>query len=307
MPNVFETIKDRLRFDSAFWRQFMAAGIKHGPEAFVKYSPPFFGIAFGLALPVARRRVQTSLDFILGPRPPAQEARDVAAVFSNYAHCLTEAMLIGSERGYAVKPRVVNVEHYDACITKGRGIIIATAHTGGWDVAGSMLRRDRQQEVFVVMASERDHQARQVQDEMRAKAGVGIIHIGESPFDALPLLGHLKRNAVVAMQIDRSPSNMRARNVKLLDKPWRAPEGPLRVAASSGAPILPVFTRRLDFMQYEAIIHPPIHMSRRPSAEELDQAAQRLMDAFGSFLRTNPTQWFDFAREDPHTVKAAHP
>jgi len=305
MPNVFETIKERLRFDSAFWRQFMAAGIKRGPESFVKYSPAIFGIAFGLALPVARRRVQASLDFVLGPRPPAQEALDVAAVFSNYAHCLTEAMLIGSERGYAVKPRVVNGEHYDACISKESGIIIATAHTGGWDVAGSMLRQNRHQEVFVVMARERDNQARQVQDEMRAKAGVRIIHVGESPFDALPLLGHLKRNAIVAMQIDRSPSHMRAREVLLLDKPWRAPEGPLRLAASSGAPILPVFTRRLDFMKYEAVIHPPIYLPRRPSTEELDQAAQRLMDAFGSFLRTNPTQWFDFARENPDAVKAA--
>ncbi len=307
MPNVFETIKETLRFDSSFWRQFMAAGIKRGPEWFVQYSPPVFGIAFGLALPVARRRVQASLDFVLGQRPPAQEARDVAAVFSNYAHCLTEAMLLGSDRGYAVKPRVLNSEHYHSCTASGRGIIIATAHTGGWDVAGSMFRRDRQQEVFVVMARERDGGARKIQDEMRAKAGVGIIHIGESPFDALPLLGHLKRNAVVAMQIDRSPGNMRARDVMLLDKPWRVPEGPLRLAASSGAPILPVFTRRVDFMQYEATVHAPIHMPRRPSPEELDQAAQRLMDAFGSFLRTNPTQWFDFARENPDAVKAAPP
>lgn len=307
MPNVFQNIKEGLRFDSLFWRQFMAAGIKHGPEAFVKYSPPFFGIAFGLALPVARRRVQASLEFVLGPRPPAQEALDVAAVFSNYAHCLTEAMLVGSDRGYVVRPRVLNSEHYDTCIAHGRGIIIATAHTGGWDVAGSMLRRDRAQQVFAVMARERDGGARKVQDEMRTKAGVGIIHIGESPFDALPLLGHLKRNAVVAMQIDRSPRSMRAREVTLLGKPWRAPEGPLRLAASSGAPLLPVFTRRLDFMKYEAIVHPPIHLPRKPSAQELDQAGQYLMDAFGSFVKTNPTQWFDFAREDPLEVKAAPP
>jgi len=305
MPNVFETIKEKLRFDSAFWRQFMAAGIKYGPEAFVKYSPTLFGIGFGLALPVARHRVQANLEFLLGPRPPAQEARQVAEVFSNYAHCLTEAMLVGADRGYAVKPRVHNVEYFDACIAEGRGIILATAHTGGWDVAGSMLRRDRNHRVVAVMARERDSAARKIQDEMRTKAGVEIVHIGESPFDALPLLKHLKQNAVVAMQIDRSPSGMRARDVKLLDKPWRAPEGPLRLAASSGAPLLPVFTRRLDFMKYEALIHPPVHLSRRPSPDELDHAAQRLMDALGAFLRANPTQWFDFAREEPHAVTAA--
>lgn len=304
MPNLFEKIKEELRFDSAFWRQFMLAGIKHGPEPFVKYSPAFFGIAFGLALPVARRRVQASLEHVLGPRPAAQEALEVATVFSNYAHCLTEAMLIGTDRGYNVQSRVLHSEHYEACIADKRGIIIATAHTGGWDVAGSMLRRGRQRQVFTVMARERDGRARKIQDEMRSKAGVGIIHIGDSPFDALPLLGHLKQDAIIAMQIDRSPTSMRARDVTLLGKPWRAPEGPLRLAASSGAPILPVFTRRIDFMKYEAIVHPSIRLSRRPSPEELDHAAQVLMDALGSFLEKNPTQWFDFAREDPAAVKA---
>lgn len=304
MPNALHSIKEVLRFDSIFWRKFMAAGIKHGPETFVKYSPPVFGIAIGMALPEARRRVQSSLEFVRGPRSPAQEAVEVATVFANYAHCLTEAMLIGADRGFALHPCVHNAEHYYECIAAGRGVIFATAHTGGWDVAGAMFKRNRNQQVYTVMQRERDESARALQDEMRAKAGVKIIHIGDSPFDALPLLGYLKNNAVVAMQIDRSPSSMRAREVMLLDKPWRAPEGPLRLAAASGAPLLPVFIRRLGFMQYEAIVHPPVRLPRKPTPAELDQAAQRLMDALGSFLRQHPTQWFDFAREDPSAVKA---
>lgn len=307
MPNAFAKLREDLRFDSAFWRKLMVNGIEHLPEKVVQYSPALFGIGFGLGLPKLRKRVQSSLEHVLGPRPPAQEIQDVAAVFVNYAHCLTEAVLIGTNRGYHVKPRVVNVEHYEACIAQNRGIIVATAHTGGWDISGSILRKDRNQKVFIVMARERDSGARQVQDEMREKAGVGIVHIGDSPFDALPLLKHLKENAVIAMQIDRTPMNMRARETTLLGKPWRAPEGPLRLAASSGAPILPIFTRRLGFLEYELMIFPPIHLTRRPTNEELDQAAQQMMDNLGSFLRTNATQWFDFALEDPGTAKAAPP
>ena len=307
MPNAFESLRENLRFDSAFWRKFMVAGIQYGPGFFVKYSPTLFGIGFGLGLPITRRRVQASLEHVLGPRHPAQEALDIAAVFSNYAHCLTEAILVGTGRGFAVKPHVINVEYFDACIAEKRGVIVATAHTGGWDIAGAMLRRDRQQKVVTVMARERDSQARKVQDEMRAKAGVEIIHIGDSPLDALPLVNRLRDNAVVAMQIDRAPSSMRVRHVKLLGKPWCVPEGPLRLAATTGAPILPIFTHRLDFMQYEALLHPPLHLSRRPSPEELDAAAQRLMDYFGAFLKTNATQWFDFAREEPGSVTTAPP
>ncbi len=307
MPTMFSTIKEKLQFDSAFWREIMLAGIKHGPEAFVKYSPPLFGIAFGLALPATRKRVQANLEHLLGPRSAAQEALDVAAVFANYAHCLTEATLAGAERGYEITPRTYGSDHYYDCIADGRGVIIATAHTGGWDVAGSMLQRGRQREVYIVMARERDSNARKIQDEMRKKTGINLVHIGESPFDALPLLRHLKDNALVAMQIDRAPSNMRTRTAMLLDKPWRVPEGPLRLAATSGAPLLPVFTRRIGFLQYESFAHPPIRLSRRASSQELDDAAQKLMDYLGAFLRQNPTQWFDFARQEPETTTAAPP
>jgi len=307
MPNTFNNLREELRFDSAFWRKFMVNGIQHLPEKFVQYSPTLFGIGFGLGLPEMRKRVRASLEHVLGPRPPAQEMQDVAAVFINYAHCLTEAILVGTNRGYQVKPHIVNVEHYDACIAENRGVIIATAHTGGWDIAGSMLRKDRNQKVFMVMARERDSKARQVQDEMREKAGVGIVHIGDSPFDALPLLKHLKENAIIAMQIDRAPMNIRARETTLLGKPWRVPEGPLRLAAASGAPILPIFTRRLSFLEYESTMYAPIHLSRRPSEEEFDQAARQLMDSLGSFLRTNATQWFDFAGADSSASRAARP
>lgn len=307
MPNPFEKIREELRFDSAFWRKFMIGGIKVLPQKFVQYSPTLFGLGFGLGLPAVRKRVQKSLEHVLGPRSAAQEALDIAAVFMNYAHCLTEAVLIGTNRGYDVKSDIVNVEHYHACIAKNRGIIIATAHTGGWDIVGAMLSRVRQHKVVIVMARERDSGARRVQDEMRKKAGVDVVHIGDSPLDALPLLKHLKENAIIAVQIDRTPSHMRAKDTTLLGQPWRIPEGPFRLAATSGAPILPIFTRRLGFLHYEAVLFPPIHISRRPTPEELDQAAQQLTDDFGSFLRTNATQWFDFAREDPSTSTAAPP
>jgi KDO2-lipid IV(A) lauroyltransferase len=87
---------------------------------------------------------------------------------------------------------------------------------------------------------------------------------------------------------------MRSRTVRFFGEPWQVPEGPLTLAAVSGAPILPVFTRRLGFMHYEAIVAPPIRLPRRPSPAELDGAAEQLMNAMADFVRNHPTQWFHF-------------
>ena len=87
---------------------------------------------------------------------------------------------------------------------------------------------------------------------------------------------------------------MRTREVTFLGKPWQVPQGPLNLAAVSGAPIIPVFTRRLGFLEYELINHQAIRISRRPSGTELDQAAQTLADALEQFVRRYPTHWFRF-------------
>jgi KDO2-lipid IV(A) lauroyltransferase len=289
---------ERLRFDSALWRRVMRAGIEHGPEPFVKYSPPLWGLAFWAGLPRARRIVRDNLRRVLGPRPALQEAAEVAAVFATYASCLTEAMLLDGRR-YAMASLPRGVERYQACAAEGRGVIIVTAHTAGWEFAGSVMRSVHPGEVWVVMQRERDEHARAIQDRARERAGVKVAHIGESAFDALPLLHALRKNAVVAMQIDRVPPGSRSRVAHLPGGAWRIPEGPLTLAAVSGAPILPIFTRRLGFMQYEAEVAEPIRIARKPTEEQLDAAAQAMANAMHAFILAHPTQWFHFVEEPP--------
>lgn len=293
---VRRELPERLRFDSAFWRRVMRAGVENGPEVWVKYSPPIWGLGFWAALPGARATVRDNLRRVLGPRPPLQEAREVAAVFANYASCLTEALLLDGRR-YEMASIPRGVERYQACAAEGRGVIIVTAHTAGWEFAGPVMRGVHPGEVWVVMQRERDEHARAIQDRARERAGVKIAHIGDSAFDALPLLHALRRNAVVAMQLDRVPPGMRYRTAVLPGGTWRIPEGPLTLAAVSGAPILPIFTRRLGFMMYEAEVTEPIRIPRRPKDAELDAAAQSMANAMHDFIQRHPTQWFHFVEE----------
>jgi KDO2-lipid IV(A) lauroyltransferase len=88
---------------------------------------------------------------------------------------------------------------------------------------------------------------------------------------------------------------MRCRSVRFLNEPWQIPEGMFHVAALAQAPILPVFTRRLGFLRYEYVTGDPMFLPRRPTAAQLDDAAQTLASLLESFARNNPTQWFRFS------------
>ncbi|WP_437729019.1 LpxL/LpxP family acyltransferase [Sorangium sp. So ce861] len=299
MPGLRGALLSRLRPDSAFWRRALTAGVTRGPEPWVRHSPPVFGVLFAAALPELRRRVEENLRRVRGPRSRVADALDSAAVFATYGSCITEALLLASGRGYKVERRSRGVEHYRACAAAGRGVLIVTAHTGGWDIAGQILGVVHPEGVMLAMQRERDAEARAIQDAARQRDGVQVVHIGDGPLDALPLLKHLQRGGVVAMQLDRVPPGMRSREVTFLGARWRAPEGPIALAAMSGAPILPVFTHRLGFLEYEAVVAPPIWLPRRPTEEERDRAAAEMMAAMERFVRAHPTQWFHFTGEGP--------
>ena len=98
----------------------------------------------------------------------------------------------------------------------------------------------------------------------------------------------------MALQLDRVPPGMKVRRVMLMGSPGAIPEGPLRLAAASGAPIFPLFSARTGYREYLIDARRPIFLPRRPSESELDAVAQTLADELGRFLRAHPTQWFDF-------------
>jgi KDO2-lipid IV(A) lauroyltransferase len=285
----------RLRTDAVFWRRALWAGVQHGPDFWVRYSPSLFGWAFCAALGRTRARVRRSLRLALGPRPAAEELRDVAEVFRNFACAMTDGMLLSAGRGYHATARPVGEWHLVSALARGRGVILATASTAGWDVGGAILAQSSGREVVVVMEAERDAAARALHDAARARTGVRVVHAGD-PLASLALLETLRsRRGIVAMKLDRVGGAMRGRTVRLFGEPFRAPEGLFALAAASGAPIVPVFTARLGFMSYLVHLRPPIHLAPRPSATAIDRVAQALADELAVFVRAYPTQWLRFA------------
>jgi KDO2-lipid IV(A) lauroyltransferase len=172
---------------------------------------------------------------------------------------------------------------------------MVTAHTAGWESVGPVLARDQGLHMMIVMQAEPDQRAQSLQDDARKRAGALIVHAGGDPLAALPLLRHLKTpGGVVALQLDRFVDGMRTREVELLGKKARIPEGPLRLAQVSGAPILPVFCARVGYRQYLIDLYESRIVPRHASEAELDAVAQHLADSMGTFLRKHPTQWFHF-------------
>jgi len=270
-------------------------GARYGPPCFVKYSPALFGAAFACALPEVRKGVRANLRRLKGPRSALTEHADIFRTFIAYAHCFAESIAGDRREARMSKPVVRGREHLERVLAEGRGAVLVTAHTGAWDAAASLLARDYHADVVVVMAAEKDAAARAVSDRVRARSGVRIAHVGDHALDALPLLGHLRRGGLVAVQLDRAMNPHTAIGVRLGGLPFLVPRGPFQLAKVSRAPLVPVFARRLGYFRYEVTVLEPIRVDGKAKERDLAVAASAATRAMEDYVATYPTQWFHFS------------
>lgn len=244
-------------------------------------------------MPALRARVTEQQRALLGPRPREREALDASRTFVAYAQCLAEALAAGRAEASAAtvtvrEPRVLEQ------LQSEQGAVIVTAHAGAWDAAGPLLARDLGRKVTVLMHAEPDARARRLHDSVRRGAGVEVLHVGDDPLSAVPLLARLKRGELVAAQIDRAPPNLRRIETRLGEAPFAVPAGPFVLAGLAGVPLLPLFARRAGPFRYELWGGAPVRVARRAREAELRAAADEVMRTLERFLRAHPTQWFCF-------------
>jgi KDO2-lipid IV(A) lauroyltransferase len=246
-----------------------------------------------------RQSVRETLRWVRGDTGRLSEHRAVLETFTSYAHCLAEALAAGRPEAEHPTLRVLGEDYLRSALARGRGAIVVTAHAGPWDGLSRMLRERSSVDVVVVMEAERDAAARGLHDGVRRSEGVRIAHVGKDPLLGLELHRHLGHGGIVALQLDRGTPSGRALQVSLFGRNFAVPEGPFRLAAASGAPIVPVFARRTGYFEYEVHLSPEISLERAANTDEIREAAARAGRALEAFVARYPTQWFRFGPPPP--------
>ena len=283
----------RFAHDGHFWRRLAALGAQNLPVWCIRYSPPFFGLAAAVAVPKARRAVRRNLRRIRGEKSLYRDVIDTSRTFMAYAGSLAEILAYGSKNEGLAQSEIIGTERMHEAVALGKGVLLLTLHTGGWEVAGPLFLGHIKLDVMLVMAAERNAGARELQDRAREAGGMKVAHVGDDPLASLPLLRHLRQKGAVAMQIDRPPPNGRVVPVRLLgEEDGSLPEGPFLLAQLSGAPLVAVFSMRRGFRDYYMEVSVPRTLPRRATPEQVREVAQGLADDVTEFLRAHPTQWF---------------
>ena len=119
-------------------------GARAGPEWFVRLAPPVVGLVACAVATERRRAIAENLRRVRGRRGPGARGG------RRRAHVRHVRVVPGRGPRRRAGPAagcvaaIVRGElHLEDALALGRGVILVTAHTAGWEVVGPLLARDR--------------------------------------------------------------------------------------------------------------------------------------------------------------------
>jgi phosphatidylinositol dimannoside acyltransferase len=263
----------------------------------VRYPVAAFGGALWWAADAGRRHnAWANYGAALGlPEDDARVHRVARRAFANYGRMLADFLLIGSLRPEDVWTMVTvdGQEQVDAALRLGRGAILALPHMGSWDMAGAYAGMWGYRIAAVTETFLGSLNGAVV--ETRSAHGLEVIPLGRSAVRAINAV--LDENGLVALLCDL-PHGPGA-EVSLFGRRAIVPSGPAAIACRRGAPVVPLYCRRLDSLRYHVHVDPPI---QPPAADRCRGKAavagvmQQVMDRFEVFIHEHPDQWYAFRR-----------
>jgi Kdo2-lipid IVA lauroyltransferase/acyltransferase len=242
-----------------------------------------------------RRNVRHNLNIILTGQPSsARSKRLLWQFFQNYAFYMVDFFRLLSmtlEESASFAQLLEGRHHLDQALAKGRGAILLTAHLGHWEIGGLGLRA-LGYPVNVVTIKHNSFFTNNLINLMRSRHGIRIIELGNSTYDVIEIVNALYRNEVVAVLGDRAISE-RSGTAMLFGRETPLPLGPLLLAMTTRAPVVPAFSVMKAPGHYCGIIEEALRLQNgRDREQALKQNLQQVASVFERYIRRYPDQWF---------------
>lgn len=243
-------------------------------------------------LVVNKRRKKTSVDNVLqsGLASDAEQATDIVrdSVY-RFGPMFVEVLLFPQLTQQAIRSHITFTgrDHLTEALSYGKGVVLATAHSGNWELLGAALAYEGFPLVAVVR-KQNDLGADRFINEYRTQAGMHITY-KTSVKEMVRLLGEGK---IVGLLMDQAAGS----DGVMLDffgRPSSTPQGPAALARLKGAPIVLAFITGREDGTHEAIIHPPLWVDKTADRDQdIIVTTKKLNHIIEDHIRRHPAEWF---------------
>jgi predicted LPLAT superfamily acyltransferase len=253
---------------------------------FVAFYYVFKDRTAGRAVRVFRKHLGTKATFA-----------DVYRHFFSFGMSLIDryAFLIGKQSLFTFE--TIREDLIVSALEGKKGAILLGAHIGNWELAGNLLSDRIKAEIHYVMVDAEKSDVRSVSKQALSQRRVVPIPVGQGGLElVLAVRNALRHNGLVCMHGDRNVGQKSAQH-SFLGENVTFPIGPFAIAASTGAPIIPIVVIKRGMSKYFFKAFAPMQFDG-VTAENRDKyiftAMERYVGILEQIVKEHPLQWFNF-------------
>jgi KDO2-lipid IV(A) lauroyltransferase len=215
------------------------------------------------------------------------EARAVYRSLGASALEMLHVAVRGAEAAAHARIDAASQVRWKEVVGRGRGVVVAAAHTGNWDLAACFVARDI--ELLVVTKHLRVRSLDAFWQSARSSLGVQLAEAHGALARAKAVLA---RGGAVAMMIDQVPASANhAIEVEFLGRAALVDRAPAALAAACRVPLVVAASRREANGEHVILVLEVLEPSSRPSRAWVALATAEATRALERFVRAHPSQW----------------
>lgn len=183
--------------------------------------------------------------------------------------------------------RVEGAENLSEALAYGHGAVLATAHSGNWEILGAALAMNGFPLVAVVQKQTNAAMDRFI-NEYRTMAGMHVTY-KTGVREMVRMLGEGK---IIGLLMDQDQHESGV-FVEFFGRPASTPQGAAVLARMKDAPIVPAFITENNDGTHTAIIHPAVWVTKTQDKElDIIVTTAKLTRIIEQHIRKYPHEWF---------------
>jgi len=261
------------------------ATLQYTPRGIANRLGNLYAQLLDLAVPRLRRVALRNLSFALPELSAARHREIVGGVYRSIGRLLVAFARFPSIDKHNVDNwiRYEGFEHFTNALTRGKGVLFATAHLGNWELS-AFSHALMAQPMHVVVRPLDNALIDRFVEKRRALSGNTLI--GKRDF-ARPILKALRENQAVGILVDQNASADTGVFVPFFGIPACVNVSFAKLAAHSGAAVIPGFAVWSDAeRRYILRFYPEVSVTGNA---EVDTAS--IQDALAKAIAQYPDQW----------------